>query len=124
MRRNSDSRMVGVVAIAFLCFLGGAVAASRWLPDLAPGPVAGVAFVVICGLSGAALTILGLNVDYLVRTLEEEAPHDLKVEAVTNVVTIVMRDCGSVLALALIAFLLAPRPPLYVSESDAEPPSA
>ncbi len=48
----------------------GAAASSRWLPDLAPGTAGGFAFVVVCGLLGAALATAGLQVYIVVRALE------------------------------------------------------
>jgi hypothetical protein len=73
-----------VIVIAVVCFFAGAGAASRWLPDLAPGPVGGLAFFAVCGLFGAALAALGVNVDYLVRTLEGSGPGDLRADEVAS----------------------------------------
>jgi hypothetical protein len=47
--------------------------------------------------------------DYLVRALEMGGSEELGVEQVTTAFIVMMRDCGSVTALALIAFLVAPR---------------
>jgi hypothetical protein len=38
-------RMLIPILIFVACFGGGAAAAARWLPDLGPGSVAGLAFV-------------------------------------------------------------------------------
>jgi uncharacterized membrane protein YhhN len=50
------------VAIFVVCLSAGVWAGVRWLPDLARGPVGGLAFFVVCGLLGAALGSLGLHI--------------------------------------------------------------
>jgi hypothetical protein len=61
--------MVIPIVICAVCFAAGASAAALWLPDLAQGSVGGVAFVVVCGLIGAALSAAGLDIYEIVREM-------------------------------------------------------
>jgi len=101
--------MLVLVIIAIACFLAGAMAASRWLPDLAAGPVGTMAFFVICGLCGAVVGLFGLNIDAMIKQAEGIG-HGQEQLAVAVGLLDILRDCGPLAAFALIAFLLAPRP--------------
>jgi hypothetical protein len=100
--------MVVVILITVGCFAGGAWAASRWLPELAPGPVATLAFFFVCGLLGAALCVLGLHVYDIVRALEMRTDFGNDADAVAGNLRVAFFESGTLVALALVAFLLAP----------------
>lgn len=100
--------MVVLVVVAVACFSAGVTAASRWLPDLEAGPVGTIAFFVVCGLSGASLGLIGIEVDQIVRALKEGGRDGLATFVVTNGLESILRDAGTLAALALIAYLLAP----------------
>ena len=53
--------MLVPVLIFFVCFVAGVMSAARWLPDLAPGPIGGLAFftVVINELTRVARALGG-----------------------------------------------------------------
>ena len=98
--------------IVFLvCFFGGVWAAVRWLPELAPGPVGDVAFFAICGLIGAGLGVVGLHIYLMVRELEGTNGLGLggNSVALASGLLEILLDGGTVLGLATIAYLLAPR---------------
>jgi hypothetical protein len=101
--------MIVLVVVAVVCFVAGIVAVTRWLPDLAEGPVGTMAYFVVCGLSAAAVSLVGINIDQIVRQLEKNAHGDLAVFIVSSGLTSMLRDSGTVAGLALIAYLLAPR---------------
>ena len=96
-----------VIVIAVGCFAAGVWAASRWLPELAPGPVATLAFFAVCGLLGAALCVVGLHIDFLVRAIEENGRDHA--ELVAGELSSMLQDGGTLVGMALIVFLLAPR---------------
>jgi hypothetical protein len=101
--------MVVLIVVAVACFLAGA--ASRWPPPLADGPVGSIAFFVVCGLAGAALVLIGIDTDSMVRGLERESFGGLgNAWVVGNYLLVVLRDAGTLAGLALIAYLLSPRP--------------
>jgi hypothetical protein len=102
--------MVVLVVIAVACFVAGVMAAARWLPDLEEGPVGTMAFFVICGLCGAVVGLFGLNIDAMIKQAESLGRGGFEQVAVASGLLNILRDCGSVAAFALIAFLLAPRP--------------
>jgi hypothetical protein len=102
-----------VPALIFVaCFGGGVFAATSWLPDLAEGPVGGMAYFVACGLIGASLGLLGLHVYLTVEQLERGAfgtfGH-VDGTLLADGLTTILFDCGSVLGFAAIVYLLAPR---------------
>jgi hypothetical protein len=50
------------VLVFLTCVTAGVVTAARRLPDLGEGTVGGLAFLVVCGLLGAALGLVGLHI--------------------------------------------------------------
>jgi hypothetical protein len=115
------------VVIFVLCLAAGVYAAARWLPDLAPGPVGGLAFFAVCGLLGAALSVFGLRIYTLVEDLSQRIGLASRVTFADEVGTLLW-ESGLLVALAFTVYLLAPRAragdeavaPLV---SDAEPGS-
>lgn len=114
--------MVVLIVVAAVCFIAGVAAASQWLPDLAEGPVGTASFFVVCGLSGAALGLLGVNIDSMVRGLESSGRGELGTLIVTNGLVSILRDSGTVAGLALIAYLLAPGPQHEIPQPQARDP--
>jgi len=103
--------VVILVVVAVVSFTAGAVAAARWLPELAEGPVGSFVFFVVCGLLGASVALISISIDTTIRNLEERgSPGDIRVFIVSNGLTVILRDAGTLAALALIAYLLAPKP--------------
>jgi hypothetical protein len=106
--------MAVLIVVAVACFSAGVIAAARWLPALQDGPVGAIAFFVICGLAGAALALIGINIDQIARQLSE---HDrfsggrLDEFVVSAGLVNILRDAGSIAAFALIAYVLAPKAP-------------
>jgi hypothetical protein len=99
--------VVFVVAVAL-----GVMAASRWLPELAEGPVGGLAFFAVCGLIGAAVGIAGLQIYSTVREMEAASgsgPFGSKGDLLANGIDSILYQGGLITAVALIVFLLAPR---------------
>lgn len=94
------------VVIFAVCLAAGAFAASAWLPELARGPVAGIAFLVVCGLIGAGLGLVGLHV-YLAVELAEQGP--LGRIGLASQLASMLSEAGTVFGLALAVYLLAPR---------------
>ncbi len=117
--RYENGRML-VPALVFLaCFGGGIFAATRWLPELASGPVGGIAFFAICGLLGAGLGIVGLHIYLMVRELETfggESRFENNASILASGLLSIMLDAGTVFGLATITYLLAPH-----SDEQAEP---
>lgn len=113
-----------VLAVVFLaCFGAGVAASARWLPDLAPGPVGGLAFVTVCGLLAAASGLAGLNIYDIVETIESFRGLGLgKSEVVANGLRSILIECGTLVGLAAIVYLLAPAP--EESLADEEPYAA
>jgi hypothetical protein len=108
-----------VPALVFLaCFGGGIFAATRWLPELAPGPVGGIAFFAICGLLGAGLGVVGLHTYIIVQELETigGTRFDTEGSLLAGGLLTMMLDGGTLFGLATIAYLLAPH-----SDEDIEP---
>jgi hypothetical protein len=99
------------VLVPILIFAGclsvGVMASSRWLPDLAEGPVGGLAFFVVCGLLGIALGLLGLHIYSIVEGLEPGSETLRKVLLADDLENMAW-EVGSVLGLAVIVYLLAP----------------
>jgi hypothetical protein len=97
--------------IFFVCFGGGVFIATRWLPDLAVGPVGGMAYFVVCGLIGAALGLLGLRVFLIVEQLKSRgfgSFGDLKATLLAEGLATILFESGLVLGTAAIVYLLAP----------------
>jgi hypothetical protein len=103
---------VGVVAIPIVIFVvcvsAGVFASSRWLPDLAGGTIGGLAFFVVCGLLGAALGLVGLQIYLMVR--QAEAFGRIGGSAITaDGLSAILWQAGTLLGLAAVVYLLAPR---------------
>lgn len=96
---------------------GGAIVCSRWLPDLAPGPVASLAFFVVCGLIGAAVGLLAMHIYLIVTELDHLTGNAglTQGEVVAAGIRDIAFEVGSLLAFTSIVYLLAPAP-----ESDEE----
>jgi hypothetical protein len=110
-RPSKPVAMVVLIVVAVVCFIAGVGASSRWLPELADGPVGGIAYFIVCGLAGAALSALGLNIDATVRSLEGTGSNldGIETTILADSLISIMRDCGTIAGLALIAYLLAPK---------------
>jgi len=106
--------MAVLIVVAVVCFSAGSYAAARWLPALADGPVGTIAFLVVCGLGGVAVALIGINADSIARQLEQtglRSGAEFEVLIVSTGLVSILRDSGTVAALALVAYLLAPKPP-------------
>jgi len=109
--------MVVLAIVAVACFIAGMWAATTWLPPLADGPVGTLVYFVVCGLSGAVLASVGIHVWQIVHRIEITPEHlhgilaglSARAEIVANVLTGLLWESGSLAALALIAYLLAPK---------------
>lgn len=111
------------VLIFLACFSVGVVASSRWLPDLAAGSVAGLAFLLVCGLLGAAAGLLGVSVYTIVEELKHVPPVISagagEGELVAGFLRNLVFEDGSLLGFAAVVYLLAPVPELDI-EPEAE----
>jgi hypothetical protein len=92
------------IVVCTVCFAAGAVATARWLPDLARGPVGGLAFLTVCGLIGAALSLAGLDIYEIVELRRFQG--DSGIVAVG--IAALLRDSGTMVGVAAIVYLLAP----------------
>jgi|SRR5271155_4975266 len=102
-----------IPAVIFLACMGaGVVAASRWLPDLAEGPVGGLAFFVVCGLLSAALGLVGLHIYSIVNELNHfggfAGLRNEKAELLASGLEDMLWEAGSLFGLAIAVYLLAP----------------
>ncbi len=107
------------IIIAVVCFAAGVIASSRWLPDLHDGLVGTIAFFVVCGLCGAVIAIVGIDIYFIVREAERSS-REFTLTTTASVLVGMLRDSGTVAALALIAYLLAPEPDHGTSSLTAE----
>jgi uncharacterized membrane protein YuzA (DUF378 family) len=103
------------VLVPVLTFMGamsvGVLASSRWLPDLAEGEVAGLAFFLVCGMLGAALGLVGLHAYELVEALgrsHAEAFLGNKGQLMAATLRNAVFESGSLVGLAAVVYLLAP----------------
>ncbi len=99
------------VLVFVLTFVAAVWAAARWLPDLAPGPVGGLTFFVVCGLAGAAAGLAGLHVYEIVRGLEETSgsgPFERKGDVLAAGLVSMLYECGLIAGAAVAVFLLGP----------------
>jgi hypothetical protein len=94
------------------------IASSRWLPNLADGPVGMIALSVVCGLCGAVVAIVGIEIYIIVREAERSS-REFTIITTASALGVMLRDGGTVAGLALIAYLLAPKP-----QSETTPPAA
>jgi hypothetical protein len=108
------------VVVFVPCFIVGVWAAARWLPDLADGPVGSLAFFVTCGLVGAALAAVGLQVYTTVRYADTKFDGGV---LVAGGLAEIMRDGGTLFALAAIVYLITPKAvaPEAVQPADVKP---
>jgi hypothetical protein len=97
------------VLVFLACLSAGAVAGSRWTPDLAVGQVGGLAFFIVCGLLGAALGLVGMHVYLMVEQLENIRGVS-QGEIVAEGIRDILFEAGSVLGFAVVIYLLAPPP--------------
>ncbi len=102
-------------AIFVVCLAGGVYASARWLPELAAGPVGGLAFFVVCGLLGASLAVFGLGIYDTVEAVSSGGfgPVD-KRRILADGLESLLWQTGLLAAAAVAVYLLAP-------PSDAEP---
>ena len=94
-------------------FLVGAIAPARWLPDVGDGRVAGLAFLLICGLLGMVVALVAVHVYEIVRQLNNAAALGLageKPDVVANGITTTLSQIGPVLGIAAAVYLLTPAP--------------
>jgi hypothetical protein len=99
--------MFGVALIFLACFGVGLTTAARWLPDLAPGRVGGLAFVTVCLLLGAALSVIGLHAYTLIDELKHTAGES-EAEILATILRNMLLEAGTLLGLAGTVYLLAP----------------
>jgi hypothetical protein len=100
---------VAVPAVIFVvCLAAGVYASSRWLPELAPGPVGGLSFFAVCGLLGAAAAVFGLEIYALVENLDEGGRFLPKDRVLAAGLETVLWQTGLLVAVALAVYLLAP----------------
>jgi hypothetical protein len=97
------------IAIFVVCLGGGAWASSRWLPDLAPGPLGGLAFFAVCGLLGAAAAVFGLDIYETVESFGEGLGRFGERRLLADDLGSLLWQTGVLVALALAVYLLAPR---------------
>jgi len=114
--------------VSFACFGVGVVAAARWLPELGGGPVAGLTFFAVCGLLAGALSLAGLHVYLIVHEIGHVSDPGAKEEILAGGLRGVLFDCGTLVALTGILYLLAPGPdeeegvaPVAALEPDVTP---
>jgi hypothetical protein len=100
--------VLGVALVFLVCFGVGLTAAANWLPDLAPGPVGGMAFLAVCLLLGAALAMVGLHTYTLIDDLSSPQSGFDEPEFLATVLRNILEDAGTLLGLAGIIYLLAP----------------
>ena len=114
------------VAIFVACLVAGVAGGARWLPDLAAGPVGGVAFFVVCGLLGAALGLVGLHIYSIVNQLNHfggfAGLRNEKAEILASGLESMLWEAGSLFGLAFAVYLLAPA--AGVGEESATEPLA
>jgi hypothetical protein len=99
------------IAIYLVTFAGGAIAAARLLPNLAPGRVGDVAFFLVCGLLGVALSLIAIEIYEIVRDIDKVTANlggVNKADVLASGLATILRDVGPVLGLAGAVYLLAP----------------
>ncbi len=100
--------MLVVALVSVGCFAVGVVASARWLPELGTGPVAGLTFFVICGLLAVALSLAGVHAYSIVHAIERVTDPAAKEELLASGLRSVLFECGTLVALTGILYLLAP----------------
>jgi hypothetical protein len=105
---------MGVPILIFVVGFGvGSALPARWLPDLGEGQVAGVAFLVVCGLVGMVFALVALHVYEIVRQLDSAGSlgvGNAKPDVIANGLLAMLRDIGPILGIAAAVYLLAPAP--------------
>jgi hypothetical protein len=105
---------VGVPILIFVVgFVVGSALPARWLPDLGEGQVAGVAFLVVCGLVGMVFALVALHVYEIGRQLDSASSlgvDNAKPDVIANGLLAMLRDIGPIFGLAAAVYLLAPTP--------------
>ena len=99
--------MVVPVVVFVACLGAGVTAAARWLPDLAMGPVGGMAFFVVSGLLGAAAGLAGLHI-YSIANAVGKFKSLGDGEIVATGLASMLWEVGSLVGLAALVYLLAP----------------
>ena len=100
--------MLGVALVFLGCFGVGMTASARWLPDLAPGRVGGLAFTTVCVLLGAALGMVGLHTYSLISELRGLPSGASQDEILAGILRNILLDAGTLLGFAGTIYLLAP----------------
>jgi hypothetical protein len=95
------------ILVFLTCVTAGVVTAARRLPDLGEGTIGGLAFLVVCCLLGAALGIVGLRIYWIAHMLGDTGG-SLKAEIVTEGLSTMLWEAGSILGIAAAVYLLAP----------------
>jgi hypothetical protein len=97
------------VLIFLVCFVIGIVACARWLPELGPGSAGGLAFFATCGLLAMALGLAGLHGYSIVNEIRHlPGAGASKAEILAGGLRNALFDCGTLLGLAGILYLVAP----------------
>jgi hypothetical protein len=107
------------ILIFVACFVVGVGVAARWLPNLAAGSVGGLAFFAVCGLIGAGLALIGVNVYEIVESVNKVGA-DNNGDFVALGLRAVLFESGSLFGLAMIVYLLAPAPDEDIVAEPAE----
>jgi hypothetical protein len=115
------------MAIFIVCLGAGATLAARWLPPLA-GPRGRWAWLVTCGLLGAAVTAAGLEIYLTARDLNQSRRLDIISQTNANVVASGLRGgvyvVGVLVGLAALIYLLAARSDTRAAQPSAQAPSS
>lgn len=101
------------IAIFVVCLSAGVITSAQWLPDLAEGPVGGISLFLVCGLLGTALALIGLHVYSIVEAVNQIGGGVKAIgkgEIVAAGLTSMAWETGSLIALAMVVYLLAPPP--------------
>ena len=100
---------MAVPAVIFVvCLAAGVYASSRWLPELAPGRLGGIAFFAVCGLLGAAAAVFGLSIYNIVENLSEGGRFAPKDRVLGAGLESLIWQTGLLAGVALAVYLLAP----------------
>ncbi len=103
--------MLVPILVFLTCVSAGVVTSARRLPNLGEGTVGGPAFLVVCCLLGAALGIVGLRIYGIAHALGDTSG-SIKADIVTEGLSGMLWEAGSVLGIAAAVYLLAPPPEL------------